>query len=317
MRAALFLGLVLLPLRGWAVFDVYLEVTPQAAPELSGSVADPLYSGWAAVSGFECSAEREFVSFQIGERTAFRDFTLVKTVDAATPKFFRELTARTPIATVKMVVALRTPQRVELWDIQASTGLFLGQNFTASQGGEMQERITFTVRQFEWSYIVVGPAGDALTEIFANWSVLSNSGTTTAGTRTPAYPGGVDTDGDGIPDGWTGFYFGHLTGLPADKSRATDDADGDGLDNLREFIAHTNPLSPNSTLRITAVQKPGATTYGLTWQSVAGLTYRILSAPAPGGPYTHIQTVPSAGNVTTSTTIVAPGPPLFLRVAVP
>ncbi len=311
MRAALLLSLVLLPLRGWALFDVFLEVTPQSASPLTGSVAEPLYSGWVAVSAFESGALREIVLPAGSERTAFREFTLVKGVDRATTKFFDALTATTPIATVKMVVALRTPQRIELWDIQASTCFFIRQNFTAADGANtIQERITLVVRAFEWSYIVVGPAGDALTEVFADWSLISGTGT--SGTRTPQYLGGIDTDGDGIPDGWELFY-----GLNRNVADATLDTDGDGLDNLREFIAHTNPLSPNSTLRITAVQKPGATTYGLTWQSVAGLTYRILSAPAPGGPYTHIQTVPSAGNVTTSTTIVAPGPPLFLRVAVP
>ena len=70
-------------------------------------------------------------------------------------------------------------------------------------------------------------------------------------------------------------------------------------------------------LRITAVQKPGATTYGLTWNSVKCLTYRILSATAPGGLYTDIKAVPSAGDGTTSTTVVMPAPPLFLRVAAP
>lgn len=312
MRAALLLSLVLLPLRGWAAhFDVFLEVTPQSAGPLTGSVPEPLYSGWVAVSGFESGALREMGALPVGDRTAFREFTLVKDVDRATPKFFDALTAATPIATVKMVVALRTPQRVELWDIQASTCFFTRQNFTAADdGSSIQERITFVVRQFEWSYIVVGPSGDALTEVFANWSLVSSAGT--SGTRTPAYLGGVDTDGDGIPDGWELFY-----GLNPNVADATLDTDGDGLDNLREFIAHTNPLSPNSTLRITAVQKPGATTYGLTWQSVAGLTYRILSAPAPGGPYTQVLSVPSAGDGTTSATLVAPGPPLFLRVAVP
>jgi alpha-galactosidase len=52
-----------------------------------------------------------------------------------------------------------------------------------------------------------------------------------------------DTDGDGIPDWWTMKYFGHLTGLAADKSRAQDDADGDGLTNLQEFQVGTNPTN--------------------------------------------------------------------------
>src|SRR5262249_12078269 len=38
----------------------------------------------------------------------------------------------------------------------------------------------------------------------------------------------VFSDTDGIPDWWRLAYFGHALGQAADKSRGTDDADGDG-----------------------------------------------------------------------------------------
>src|SRR5581483_4129846 len=53
----------------------------------------------------------------------------------------------------------------------------------------------------------------------------------------------VDTDGDGIPDWWMLQNFGHATGQAADKSRATDDADGDGINNFAEYLAGTNPTN--------------------------------------------------------------------------
>ena len=53
--------------------------------------------------------------------------------------------------------------------------------------------------------------------------------------------GGIDTDHDGIPDAWMMQNFGHATGLASDHSRAQDDADGDGLSNLQEYHAGTNP----------------------------------------------------------------------------
>jgi hypothetical protein len=55
-----------------------------------------------------------------------------------------------------------------------------------------------------------------------------------------------DTDGDGIPDAWMVHYFGHPTGTASDHSLATDDADGDGLNNLQEFQAGTDPLKPDT-----------------------------------------------------------------------
>jgi alpha-galactosidase len=55
-----------------------------------------------------------------------------------------------------------------------------------------------------------------------------------------------DSDGDGIPDWWMLQYFGHATGLASDKSRAQDDADGDGLTNLQEYQIGTNPKNADT-----------------------------------------------------------------------
>ena len=312
MRAALFLSLVLLSLRVWALFDVFLEVTPVSGPPLAGSVAEPLYSGWIAVLGFESGTFREIPATPPRiERTAFREFTLVKAVDAATPKLFQTLTAGTALASVKMVVVLRTPRRVELWDIQATTCLLTRQSFSAADGNTaVQERISFAMRQFEWSYIQVNAAGDPITEIFANWNL--STGTLTAGTRVPDFSGGFDTDGDGIPDGWELFY-----GLDKNTDDGTLDTDGDGLDNLHEYIAHTDPRVPQSLLRVTAFQPGAPGNYLLTWQSVAGLNYRILTAPAPGGPFTFLKSVASSGDGTTSTTVAGAPPKFFYRVVTP
>src|SRR5205807_19667 len=63
---------------------------------------------------------------------------------------------------------------------------------------------------------------------------------------------GADTDGDGIPDSWMMQYFGHPLGLASDHSRAQDDADEDGMTNLQEYLAGTNPLDPQSSLKLRA-----------------------------------------------------------------
>jgi hypothetical protein len=52
--------------------------------------------------------------------------------------------------------------------------------------------------------------------------------------------------GDGIPDNWRIHYFGHPTGQAGDLSRATDDPDKDGLNNLQEFQNGTDPLNPDT-----------------------------------------------------------------------
>ncbi|MGZ5537980.1 MAG: choice-of-anchor Q domain-containing protein, partial [Chthoniobacterales bacterium] len=81
------------------------------------------------------------------------------------------------------------------------------------------------------------------------------------------YPlGGVDTDGDGMSDDFETFYG---------VSDPNGDPDGDGLTNLQEFQAGTNPLDPTSGLRIIAVARNGndfMVTFSL---AVAGKSYRL------------------------------------------
>jgi hypothetical protein len=56
----------------------------------------------------------------------------------------------------------------------------------------------------------------------------------------------VYSDTDGIPDWWRLAFFGHALGMAGDLSRGSDDADGDGVSNLTEFLAGTDPLNPAS-----------------------------------------------------------------------
>ncbi len=54
----------------------------------------------------------------------------------------------------------------------------------------------------------------------------------------------LDTDSDGLPDDWEDFYFGNLA------QGANDDPDGDGVNNLAEYLAGTNPTQAASVFRI-------------------------------------------------------------------
>ncbi len=55
---------------------------------------------------------------------------------------------------------------------------------------------------------------------------------------------------DGLPNWWAQQYFGSTTPLAANLSRAQDDKDGDGLTNLEEWLAGTDPVVANSNLSI-------------------------------------------------------------------
>jgi hypothetical protein len=84
----------------------------------------------------------------------------------------------------------------------------------------------------------------------------------------------VDSDADGIPDWWMMKYFGHPTGQAGDFSLASDDADGDGVSNLQEYIAGTDPTNPNSVFRLSTTA-PVNGTMNVTWPAVMGKSYQM------------------------------------------
>jgi type VI protein secretion system component Hcp len=304
MRALVLVCLLAFASPAVAAFDVFLQVNG-----VSGSGPDPLYAGWSTVYSFESGLASDTDLISAG-RTSFRPIALVKAVDAATVEFFGRLAPGTPLATVKIVVVQRSALRVEMWDIEARTVYFTAQSFSASEGGPVLENISFAAGEIAWSYIEVGLSGDPLTEIYASWNILTNTGQ--KGTRPPTFLGGHDSDGDGMPDGWELFY-----GLNPSANDANLDPDGDGMSNRKEYIAHTNPLLAQSVLRVEGIQLAGGE-YLIMWQSVPGLIYRVESAPEPGGPWTFVRNVAAsvAGFITTTT--VSSGPPrTFFRIATP
>jgi hypothetical protein len=82
------------------------------------------------------------------------------------------------------------------------------------------------------------------------WVVVSNAFGSTASTLANLY---IDSRGCGMPDSWQLTYFGNLT------QNALGDYDGDGVDNLQEFLDGTNPTNAASALYQIYVQNDGGT----------------------------------------------------------
>jgi hypothetical protein len=74
----------------------------------------------------------------------------------------------------------------------------------------------------------------------ANIGQVKNLFSFTIGASSPSDPN--DTDGDGLPDAWELLHFGSLV------LSASGDADGDGISNLAEFIAGSDPLEQNNSV---------------------------------------------------------------------
>ncbi len=77
-------------------------------------------------------------------------------------------------------------------------------------------------------------------------------------------------ESEGLTKEWRRRHFGD--GYIADpRSLAEADPDGDGADNLREFVAGTDPVDGLSGFAVSVRQVPA-----ITWRSIAGKTYRIM-----------------------------------------
>jgi hypothetical protein len=81
--------------------------------------------------------------------------------------------------------------------------------------------------------------------------------------------GGADTDGDGMDDDWEVAYFGNLS------RNGTGDFDGDGVSDLAEFRAGTDPTNSNSVFRVLTVAPMGGGSTLVMWTGNSSRSYRV------------------------------------------
>lgn len=144
-------------------------------------------------------------------------------------------------------------------------------------------------------------------------------------------PGSGDTDGDGYTDHGEGTLDQDLdmvpdfldpdalrmarppnswllaNGLPSNLV-ATVDSDGDGLSNLDEYHALTDPLDPDSVLRVTSFTGLSPGTFRIDWDAVEGKTYHL---------YASTNAVPDANYPILVTNITATGNAQSITMSVP
>lgn len=116
---------------------------------------------------------------------------------------------------------------------------------------------------------------------------------------------------DGIPDSWRLRSFGAVTSPIA---AASTDADGDGVSNLAEFKAGTDPMSVNSHFHLAANRS--SSPFTLRWPSSLNRSYAVESASSlSGGKWTTVgPVIPGTGQEIQFTPDAAGSSTLFFRV---
>lgn len=79
----------------------------------------------------------------------------------------------------------------------------------------------------------------------------------------------ADSDGDGLPDPWETTYFDNLGAGP------DEDPDGDGMTNLQEYRAGTNPRDGASILALQALRSVTTGAVHLVWAAAPGVRYQV------------------------------------------
>lgn len=102
-------------------------------------------------------------------------------------------------------------------------------------------------------------------------------------------PWGVDSDADGLPDGWELQHFGSVT-----NAAAGEDADGDGLSNRENYISGTEPTNRMSTFRLAPPSGHGHA--GVRFASAVDRRYSVQRADSPVDEWVDVATnLPGTG----------------------
>jgi hypothetical protein len=84
----------------------------------------------------------------------------------------------------------------------------------------------------------------------------------------------ADVNANGLPDYWEAAW---------NVNDPNADEDGDGLSNLQEYLANTNPTNAASALRIFSINRDGSGQIMLAWESIGGTRYRVSYSDGDAG----------------------------------
>ena len=189
----------------------------------------------------------------------------------------------------------------------AGDAMYLGcimpsQPITAFSGGLDEVRICKAARSSDW--------------VWASWMNMASNSVFAGLCEVSVGTVIADANRNGMPDVWEIAFFGSTNAV---NGAADDDWDSDGMRNLAEFVAGTNPTNAASLLSIEGVSLNGTgASLTFSWSSVASKWYSIrtatnLSVGFDGLAAEHIRATPA---LNTHTVTVDQARSLYYRVTV-
>ena len=228
------------------------------------------HAGWIEIESVSFGAQK-----QTNTPVILLPLTVSKNLDKATPQLFLHV-ANGRIIKNGMVELFREGRaaarflQLKLGDVRVST---LAQE--GSSGEVPYEYLSLDSKTIRWTYTEVRADGSALRDISATWNLATQTGS-----------GGTidnDSDNDGLPD-----EFERLHNLKLDLADADEDPDKDGMANIEEFRAGTDPNSTNSIFRVSG-ERSATGNAALSWQPAAGKTYRLMGTSSPARPFEFLR----------------------------
>ena len=248
-----------------AAIDAFFYLEGKAGD--AQTIVDPVQ-----VLGFSRGAENTIDPSGAGAGVATgKATTLSMTPNRAVTEMFSGLVSG---AIYRMKIVIRgSGEGAVLGEVSFDDVRFSNLTVNAASGDEVAAvEVSFIYGAMFWTeYSEINPEGTGKGST-AGWSFLENQAVTAdffGGTGGGVPPVVTDGDRDGIPDAWEDAN-GMNKNLKADGGQ---DMDGDGLDNLGEYIAGTDPRSGSSFFRTRIRVATGEVE--LEWTTVSGRIYRI------------------------------------------
>jgi type VI secretion system secreted protein Hcp len=288
--------------RALASMDLFLRLT-----SATGESVDPAHAQDIELLSWQWGAANSSTTHVGGAaagKPTFQNLSLSKFVDRSTPVLMSAVAKGTHIERAILYVRATGPRPVEFYKVVCENLLVTSVQLGGHRSEDrLTEQVILNVQKIGVEYVRIDAQGlPAAPERFS-WDILAG---TPAGL---SFSDPVDFDEDGLPDTWERAY-----GTQPNVRDGDADLDRDGATNLEEYLAGTDPSKTNSVF-IAKLDSPtnlGVAT--LSWNSVSGRVYRVLVSDRPEGEFQLLQTVPSAGNGTTSVLVGANLARKFFRV---